>query len=215
MSINEASGAAASESSATEDNQADSGDPSIIKTEVTTQEPPNADLQRLKDDMLKYKKESQESKKIIESLKQQKLKEQNDFKTLYETAHSELEQFRTGYVKEKKREALRSAVQKLGLRAEAEQDLDLLGLDPLTEELTTEGRVIVHGAEQYAQQLKQQRGHWFKTNEPPRINSGGGAKPDTPQTLTANYMVELERKDPKKYKELYPKYVEQLRKNKG
>lgn len=212
------SSAPSSESSAPDVNPTDSGQTQELQNEGGN--PPaqkvDADLQRIKDDMLKYKKENQEYKRMIESLKQQKLKEQNDYKTLYEQSNAELEKFRVGYVTEKKREALKSAALKLGLRPEAEQDLELLGLDQIHEEFTSDGRIIVHGAEQLAEEMKKRRSHWFKSGEAPKFYSGGGSKAEIPQELTPQYMRSLEtskdQNDRKKYKELYPKFVEQLRK---
>lgn len=212
---NQGSRAPSSESSAP-DATTDSGQTQEIETNSQSAAPSEetADFKRLREDMLKYKKDNQLLKKQMDDLKQQKMKEQNDWKTLYEEELGKRESFEKGYVKEKKQTALRSAVQKLGLRPEAEQDLDLLGLDQIHEEFTSDGRILVHGAEQYAEELKKTRSWWFKSSEPPKFNPGGGKGPDQPKELSAQYMVSLEKKDPKKYRELMPVYLEQTRKRK-
>lgn len=187
-------------------------------TEVSsTQAPQEAALKRALDDMHKFKRQTQELQQQIQSLQDEKLKSQNDFKSLYERTKGELEetrkqkeQFISSYFEDQKRGALKSAVLKLGLRPEAESDLDLIDLSDVAIERTDQGRVLVHGADSKAEQIKKTRPHWFKNQTQVTINSGGTNSPAVETgNLTPQFMVELERKDPKKYRELFPKFIEQ------
>ncbi len=164
------------------------------------------DHKRALDDLHKFKSEWKKSQEAInasraelESLKNQRLAEKEDYKTLAEKYQSELKQketelntFREGFFTSKKHDAVYAAALKAGLRSEAESDLTLLQLDGVEVERTDHGRVMVHGSDSYVERLKRERPHWFKNDEPPRVNSGGG-KLSQNDPVTWDRVRELEK----------------------
>lgn len=177
---------------------------------------------RALDDIQKWKSTAKTLEKKIQELEEKKLQETSDYKTLWENekrsreeSEGKLEKLRTGWHFNEKINAIKNECLKLGLRPEAEADLELLPLDGAVIETTSQGRVLVNGADQVAQEIKKKKPYWFKSADVPRVNAGGaGGKVDTTTELTAAKMVELEKKDPKKYRELMPKFLEQRNKKK-
>lgn len=174
-----------------------------------------ADLNKYKSKALTVEKELHTLKEQMQGLQDDKLKGSNDFKTLWEKSQEELgktkEQLKTlrkGIELNAKMNALRGEASKLGLRQEAEEDLERFA-DEVALEWTSEGRAIPHGADLIAQKLKSSKSHWFKPTGVSTINSGGGTGTPPVEELTIGYMLDLETKDKKKYKELWPKFVEQ------
>lgn len=217
--VTQGSGAPSPESGATGANSPDSGQPIEKNPGSNSVTPPveNSELKRALDDLHRFKKEALEYKKLFNQVKDDQLKKDKNFESLYETSETSRKMLESGYIAEKKEDALRAACIRLGIRAEAESDLNQKRwLDSIQEELTTEGRVLVHGAEQLAEEIKRTKPHWFKTAEAPKFNPGGNAGAlEGTQELTADYMIELQRKDRKKYLELIPKFQDQLRKRKN
>jgi len=180
------------------------------------------DLQRYKDDMFRYKDEAKTAKEALDANKTQSLKDKDDYKSLYEAektrrevAETSLTDFSDGYYTDKKFSEVRALALRAGIRPEAEKDLELLDLKKVQVERTDQGRTIVHGADTFVEELKRTSPHWFKASNNLNINTrGGGAPPVEPVTLTAQYMVDLQRKDSKLYRELLPKYKQQLAESK-
>jgi len=177
-----------------------------------------SDLERYKDDMFRYKDEAKKAKDALEANTTQSLKDKDDYKSLYESevqlrksAETSLSDFSDGYFHDKKFSEVRALALRAGIRQEAEKDLELLDLSKVQVEKTDQGRTLVHGADTFVEELKRTSPHWFKASNNLNINTrGGGAPPAEPDALTARYMVDLERKDYQRYKELLPKFNQQL-----
>jgi len=181
------------------------------------------DYDRKHADMSRFKQERNDLQVKLKNLEDDKLKKDENWKTLYEqekgakeTAETKLTNFQEGYFTDKKISEVRTLAIKAGLRSEAESDLENHPMDGVQVERTDHGRTIVHGADTFVETLKRTKPHWFKTDKFPTINPGGGGAPpkETPKELTAKYVVALERTDPKKYRELHPEYLRQLRASK-
>lgn len=216
MSEQNPGGAQTDESSAQVDTQVES---TTIKKE---------DHDRALKDMHKYKSDLKKIQADYQALlskqkedEESKLAQQNEFKTLAERFKAEAEKERKekkelldSFYLNQKMSAVRSSALKAGLRTEAETDLDLLSLDAVALERTDQGRVIVHGADEYVQDLKKQKPHWFSAKQVANVNSGGGTNAATGGEITPKDIVALEwaaKKDPKKREE-YLKGLEQYRK---
>lgn len=189
---------------------------SITETEKQSKKDERAKLSK---ELAQAKARESELTRLLEEAKENKLKEQNDWKTLAETYKTRAEQaeiknksFMEEFFTEKKRTALYQELSKLGLRAEAEQDLDLLDLSGIAVERTDHGRVIPHGADLEAQKIKQARPHWFKSATAPKINTGGANAGPIDGPVTPEMLLKLEKQDPAKYKIMYQKYIEQKKK---
>lgn len=149
---------------------------------------PKPDLQRALDDMHRFKREAREAAQkladaqaLLESERKAKLREKEDWKSLAETEAKrakELEDKFTrvnhAYTNTQKFSHVHAAAIKAGLRPEAERDLELLALDDVNVEMTTEGRFLVSGHDSFVEGLKKQRPHWFQNTTPPSFNPGGG-----------------------------------------
>lgn len=104
--------------------------------------------------------------------------------------------------------AASQALTKAGLRPDAMKILERDSLDEL-QVGTANGRFVVDGVDTFVDRFKSEFDFAF-LKEDVKINAGGGgAGNTTKQTLTPEYMVELEVKDPKKFKELLPEYYKQ------
>jgi len=146
--------------------------------------------------------------------------DKGDFKGLYEATKAEAEQLKEQYGKFKqtvfqneKMRAVEAELRKLGMKQGAEAVMDLADYDMLQPEVTNKGRILIHGADKVAETLKQKYGFAFEGKKVENVNGGGGRDigGSDPGELTAEYMIDLEVKDPKKYKELYPRFVQQYR----
>lgn len=176
------------------------------------------DHKRVLDDMHRHKTEAIEAKKRLKELEDEKLRQQNDFKSLADRekkraddAESKLTKREQAFLNTLKYKDVQVAASKLGLRNEAEDDLGRLSLESIEVEATSEGRFIIKNADDFVANLKKTKPHWFKDQTAPVINAGGGkgGKGESSAKLTSDYMVELRMKDPKKYRELMPKYLEE------
>lgn len=158
------------------------------------------DHKRALDDLHRFKREAKEYQDKLNSMEAKSLAEKEDFKTLAERYQKEAEQLRTerddrdkAYVYEKKYSQVLSKAQSAGLRNPS--DLELIGLDDIKHEITSEGRVLVSGVDEFVDHLKKTRPHWFQDGEIPTFNGGGASKKKTEsEELTVGQFVELERK---------------------
>jgi len=217
MTDNEQGGAVISESSAED----------IKKEDVSKKTPDERvvkfdDHKRALDDMHKYKSKVRELETKLGSLESDRLREKEDYKTLAERAAAERDDYRSKYEKlndsfihNRKYDSIHAAALKSGLLSEAENDLELLDLSPVEIEATSSGRLLVHGADVFVDELKKRKPHWFKPEGTAKINRGGAnAKPSEPERLTPQKYVELERKYRRegkinKIRELNEKYLSQ------
>lgn len=143
--------------------------------------PPKEDQGRLEHvlkDMHRYKEEAKAAKAEAEALRQAKLKEQNDWKTLYESeqakrqeAEQKTERLQGSFLSHQKNAAVKDAAVAAGLRKEALADLSLLPMDDVQVEGTTTGRINILGADLFVEKLKASRPHWFG-GEKPNVNTG-------------------------------------------
>lgn len=175
-------------------------------------------------DLHRFKKAAKENEDKIQTLQDQinqlqksGLRAKEDWKTLSEEQAKEIEDLKkandslkNGIAKTFRSMQVRSEAKALGIREDALKDLDLLDFSSDVQVVfATDGTVSVEGAKAAAEGLKKTRSHWFTTGNVQNINTGGKGGGE-PQELTAAYMNELERKDPAKYKQLFPKYVKQV-----
>lgn len=193
-----------------------------------------SDHERAVKDMLKYKSKVKElegtlseREQALLAKEQALLEKQNDYKSIaeikekqaleykskWEAAEKKNQDFWDTYYQNEKKNAVFKEALKSGLRKEAEVDLDLLQFDNVAIERTDQGRVLVHGADSFVEQLKATRPHWFGSKGAANMNLGGTNKPElNTDSLDAKQMAELQMKDPKKFRELWPKYVEAAKK---
>lgn len=176
-----------------------------------------ADLHKFKADAKKQADQVQTLQDQINQLQKSGLRAKEDYKTLSEQQATEIEglkksneTLKNGISKTFRNMQVKSEAKSMGIREDAMKDLDLLDFSatvPVVFE--SDGTIKVEGAKEAAETLKKTRSHWFTTGKVDNINTGGKGGGE-PGELTHAYMNELERKDPAKYKQLYPKYVKQI-----
>jgi hypothetical protein len=203
------SGASPSSSGA-EENKSDQG------SQPETRQVRFDDHKRALDDMHKFKREATEAKSRLEELEAQKLREQGEWKTLAERekelrlqAEQKAGKLNEALYQSRKFDEVYKEALKAGLRQEAISDLELIGLDGIEVELTSTGRMLVHGADSFVQELKRKRAHWFSSDRPPTVNSGGSAIAPMPEEVTPQMIIEAEKKGDKvRAAELTKKYMQ-------
>lgn len=179
--------------------------------------------QRALNDLHKFKGQVQELQTKLGDLESDRLKEKNDYKSLYETekakreeSDKKLKEFSGWAVQTQRFNAVKQEALASGLRKEALGDLELVDLDDVKVETTSTGRFVVEGAKDRVEKLKTERPHWFTVGPPPTVNSGGGGTPPpTGGKLTANDVANAERDwkrgkiTRQQYEETYKRYAKE------
>lgn len=176
-----------------------------------------SDHKRALEDMQKFKREALEAKTRIEEMQTQKLREQGEWKTLAErekelrqAAEQKASKLNDALYQSKKFDEVYKEATKAGLRPEAFSDIELVALDGIEVELTSTGRMLVHGAESFVQELKRKRPHWFSNSMPPKVNPGGNSSPPTSSAVTPEMIFKAEKEGNKAMAmELTKLYVQQ------
>lgn len=143
-----------------------------------------------------------------------KIKEQeaNDYKTKFTGLQSAL-------INEKKLSKLQEAAVRAGINTQALPDLELLDLPEVTIQTTSNGKILVEGADLAIQNLKTLRPHWFGTQVPSINTNSPNTLPSNPNTVTykmvedaANaYAKSKSESDKKIYQELIYRFKAQPR----
>jgi hypothetical protein len=181
-------------------------------------------------DLHKYKGKATELEQRLtaiererENEKTRKLQEQGEFKTLAEQyqkerddAKKEADTLKSAYVDDKKFDKVRAACEKLGLRSEAIADLEMLDLNGVSVETTSTGKIIVHGADKFAEAVKAKKPHWFTGPKAPNVDTNGTRVLDGSAggTVTARDLLNAETEgkksgDMSKYRKLFAQYQAQ------
>jgi len=207
--LDKGSSAPAPEGSAKGDPKDDQSPPArVIKEE---------DHQRALDDMKKAKAKAKELEQRLAEKETQELQKQGEWKTLAErekelrlVAEEKAERLNTALYHDKKfGEVYREAV-KAGLKPSALQFLEMLPLDGVEVEMTSQGRMLVHGAESFVADLKRKHGDvLFSQPKAPNVNSGGSAAENNSSEVTPQMIFAAEKKkdmaEAKRLTELYLK----------
>lgn len=186
-------------------------DSESVEVEVEEKEP---QTDKWKHDLHRFKSEAKDAKARAEALEKQlkereesSLREKGRYKELYEAREQEVNQLKDQVSKSKdvffntlKRAEIEKAAMKMGIRKEALYDLDLLDKSDVEVETTDRGNVNILGAEEFVNEIKATRPHWFQDMGAPVVNT---ANPNYagPKQYSATELLELQRTNPQKYKE--------------
>ena len=136
-----------------------------------------AELEHALADLQKFKTRATELEGKAKKEEEARLRDTENWKKLYELKTQEAEekdqklnQIQESIVENAKFSAVKEAALKSGIRPEALGDLSLLGFRDVAIETTSNGNVIVLGADRFVEQLKTIRPHWFGK---PAINLNG------------------------------------------
>lgn len=149
------------------------------------------EIKKVLDDMHKFKSELTSIKEKSRLDEEKRLKETNDYKTLYDRVMAEKKQaeedrdkVEQSLVKDKKYTALREAALKAGLRQEAVDDLNLLSFDDVEVQKTDNGLLQVRGTDRAVEMLRTLKPHWFGkslnhvNSSTPNVSKAGVANED-------------------------------------
>ena len=181
------------ETTTQETTQGDSAVEEQVQTQATTEEQVSkAELQKVLDEMHKYKKTAKEYEATIKNQEMQKLKDQQEWQKIAELrereareAKQEADQLKNSFLSSRKYEALKNAALANGIRKEALNDLELLDFDDhVAVETTNTGKINIIGAEAAIKKFKADRPHWFGkstghiNSDNPEVVSGEGITMD-------------------------------------
>jgi len=182
------------------------------------------DLTRALDDLHKYKRQAKELQASLESAQSNRLKEKEDYKSLFEQYEAKWKQELDGHAKTKaeveynqKYNAAFASLKKEGLIDEAEKLIDKDSLADLIVEHTDQGRYIIHGKDALVQRWKKELPFAFKSQTAPKINGGGSRKEDLSTgevTIDRVFQAEKEYKAGKMSQTDYVKVVQLFRNRK-
>lgn len=167
------------------------------KPEVTTEQfVPKAELERVLQDMHKYKQQVKAYSEQLENAKMEKLKETNNWQEIAKVkeeeavkAKEEADRLKSSFISEKKFSHIKEAALKQGLRTDAIQDLELLSFDDVLVETTSTGKINILGIDRYIQNLKMSRPHWFGSTK--TVVNGSIPSTTTHGTVTKQDLLKL------------------------
>ena len=163
--------------------------------------------ENLKAELEKARQEREVISKRLNEVEESKLREQNQWQELAERYKNEKEKvsgefegFKGYFIKEKKNTAIAQEALKAGIREEALNDLSLLDSDGIVEiETTSSGKVNVLGSKEFIENLKTIRPHWFKSTNPPRINTATPEFSGVAKEISVTDILKLQKTNPAEY----------------
>ena len=203
----------------TDENLDDKTTPPVDKTtDANTTTPPKTESERptgstkyYKEELEKHKKQAETLAKQLEEIKIARLKEQDNWKELYESEarkRSEAEEKATNlsqtYVESLKMKEIERYLLSKGIREEALEDIDLIDKSAIMVETTSSGRINFLGVEKWVEDVVQKRPYWFKESKAPIVNNSSSPT-FTDKPLSASDLLKLEKENPAKYRELVMK----------
>jgi hypothetical protein len=131
---------------------------------------------KYKSDAQKYQSDLKAKEAELESMKMAKLKEAKNWQEIARikedeatAAKQEAQNLKSAIVNQHKSMALRAAALKAGINPASLDDLDILDFDEVSVETTSQGKILVNGADLAIGKLKTLRPHWFLKN-PSAVN---------------------------------------------
>ena len=165
----------------------------------------------------------------LDSIKQNHLKEKEDYKSLFEqtsnenkTLKEDKERLQKSVIYSERFRAVFPELKKQGLVDQAHKYVEDLSLDDLEIETTSQGRFIVKGTGGWVERFKAENPLLFQTPKPANINTGGGRSADLQaDEITPARIFELEQvwkksgkpEDRKAYESAYRTYAEKKKKS--
>lgn len=147
--------------------------------------------ERVKADMLKYKKEREDLIRQVDNLKVNTHKEKEDWKSVAQIHEDKAKDLESKYtnlkeslVRDRKVAKLTEEALKQGINPASVPDLELLDFDEMSVETTSTGKILVSGQDRAVAKLKQLRPHWF-------TKTVAGVNPTTPETARPNGLVTI------------------------
>lgn len=150
------------------------------------------------------------------------LQDQNNWKEVAERheadakiSQEKLDNVGKAMVRDKKYSAIRAEAQKLGIRTESIDDLEMLEFLAVQVETTDLGNVNIIGAKEAAEDLKLKRPHWFGKSTAnlntgsPEVTLGGAVTLDSVMKARAKYKTSKDQADFATFEKLNTQYMKQ------
>ena len=202
-----------------EENQQQENQQQAEDQQEQKQDPPKKQEPNYKKILKEYESKVKELESKLSDVSNKELKQQEKWKEIAEKREKEnlelaksRDEILDRAVKSQKYDAIYRVAKNLGLRKEAEDDLNLLSFDDVEVEVTSTGRFNVLNVDDSVSSLKKLKPHWFADSSSPKINGGGGKSLN--KEITAKELMEARKKDPKKYAEMLPVYLESFKNRK-
>lgn len=184
-----------------------------------------AELQKVLDEMHKYKKTAKEFEAKIKDQEMSKLKAQEEWQKVAEIKEREAQEaiekatrLEQSFLNNRKYDAIKAAALQNGIRKEALNDLELIDFDDdIAIETTSTGKINVIGAEAAVKKLKAQRPYWFGKSisgvntDSPDVVTGEGVTIDKVMEAQAKWRKSKSQTDMKNYQTLMEAYQKQGR----
>lgn len=155
--------------------------------------PPPSETEHILSDLHKEKARRQELEAKLKSVEERELESSKQWETLAKRREDEVKALEQrlnsqteAIIMDRKMSVVREAALRAGLRREALEDLELQELRGITVETTSQGRINVHGADSFVQDLKTRKPWWFSSNDAPAVNSSA------PEVLAASGQVTVD-----------------------
>jgi hypothetical protein len=159
----------------------------------------------------KERQERERLSKELEQTRSEEMKRNNQWKELYESEKNKREEaevkvknISSNVVENLMTREIERAALAAGILPEALEDLGMLDKSMIEVETTSSGRINFHNVTEFVDSIKQKKAYMFRSGKAPNINTNQPGIP-TNKELTANDLLELSRKDPKRYNEIMRK----------
>lgn len=150
----------------------------------------------------------QEAVGRLQEVEENQLASQNNFKQLFENekkkrefAEVESKKIKDSYVNGLKMSAVKEHAIKMGIQDPALNDLDLLDKSMVQAEFTSTGRVNVLGAQEFVENLKNERPYWFRQTSDVVINNQASNAVVNKSEMAPLDILKLQRENPSAYRE--------------
>lgn len=177
----------------------------------------------VKADMHKFKELAKQREQALKAIETEKLKGDQKWKELAEIKEREAQEaqekynkLNTAVVEDKKMTEIRKEAVKLGIRAQALDDLDVQNWSDVNIEFTSTGRVNVIGAAKAVERLKTIKPYLFDEARAPGVNPGlphvvpgQGGGPVTVKDIAAAEVEAKKTGDYTKYREMLVSFQRQ------
>lgn len=174
--------------------------------------------EKYKSDLSKMQEQFEQLNSKLGETEEKTLREQSKWQELADKYKKDLENersnysnFKKGMIEFEKINAVKHHAMKAGILDSSLEDLSLLTLDGVEIEQTTNGRILINGADKFIESLKDRRPHWFKNSNRPNLDNGLGGD-FTLKELSIDDISKLKNKDPAAYKKEMQKFLDKRNK---
>lgn len=176
---------------------------------------PESEFVHVKNDMHKWKEKARQAdeqlrqyQEKLSAIEDQAAQEQGQFKQLadkyksmFEAEKQRNDEFKSAWKNDQIMSEIEKAALNKGILPEALADLRSQDFSDVVFEVTDTGRTNVVGANEWVENLKQKKYHWFKDSRPPVVNTNQAGIVNTETKLSPAEILKLQNENPTMYRE--------------